>query len=127
MTLHEIRQAREARLSELFKATGLFFAFSNKQFEENKTPLKEGEKYAVFGGGGYFPASNKQKMTDGLEEIEKWHRSEIDAAGLQDEEILYELHNHECFYTGDIEDVVELFEGRYSRERIVGVFRNKAS
>ena len=51
-SLHDIRGEREKRMSELFERTGVFFAFSNEQFEENRTPLAEGEKYVALGGGG---------------------------------------------------------------------------
>ena len=51
----EIRQVAEVKRTELYTNCGLFFAFSNEQFTENKTPLKEGEKYVSIGAGGYLP------------------------------------------------------------------------
>ena len=126
-SLGEIRKEREDRVSALLKECGVFFAFSNQQFEENKTPVAEGEKYCSVGGGGYMPSSNKQKFRDGFDAMNKWYEAAVDEANLQDEEILYELHNHECFYTGDPGDVIEMFEGRYEKERIIRVFYSKAS
>ena len=48
-TLIEIKKEYEEKRTEFFKDCGLFWAFSNKQFFENKTPLQEGEKYVSIG------------------------------------------------------------------------------
>jgi hypothetical protein len=121
-TVSELKEEREKRNSELFKKVGLFFAFSNSQFEENKTPLKEGEKYVSIGGGGYMPKGNIEIFENGLKEIKNWYNGEINKNKAQDKEIIHELYNHECFYTGDVSDVVEMFKDRYSSKRIVNLF-----
>lgn len=120
--LNEIRKLREERMSALFRKTGVFFAFSDKQFEENKTPIAEGETYTRLGGGGFLPTKNTADFHMGFSTLNAQYDSEITDAGLEDAEIAYELANHECWYTGDIEDVVEMFEGRYDRERIRAVY-----
>lgn len=117
-SLGELRQEQENKISELNKKVGLFWAFSNKQFDENKTPLKEGEKYVSIGGGGYMPKGNVEEFLKGHKDIDKWYKAEVKNNKAEEKEIIYELYNHECFYTGDITTVVELFEGRYSEEKI---------
>lgn len=126
-SLGQIRKEREDRMSALIKDTGVFFAFSNKQFEENKTPIAEGEKYASIGGGGYLPSKNKQAFRDGIDAIDAWYDAAVTESGFEDEEIVYELHNHECFYTGDPDPVIEMFEGRFDRERILKAFYSHVS
>jgi hypothetical protein len=121
-TVSELHTERENKNSELFKKVGLFFAFSNQQFDENKTPLKEGEKYVHIGAGGYLPKGNVDEFLNGMEEINKWYKGEIKNNKAEEKEITYELHNHECFYTGDITDVVEMFEGTYTEEQIQKVY-----
>ena len=121
-TVAELNQERQNKNSELFKNVGLFFAFSNEQFEKNKTPLKEGEKYVAIGAGGYLPKGNVEAFTKGLKEIEKWYKGEIKKNKAEEAEIAYELHNHECFYTNDITVVCELFEGTYTKEQILKVY-----
>ncbi|HEY5510605.1 MAG TPA: hypothetical protein VIK10_06215 [Prolixibacteraceae bacterium] len=121
----EIRKQAEEKRSELFKECRLFFAFSNSQFQENKTPLAEGEKYVSIGAGGYLPKSEVNNFSDGLSRIKKWESSEIKRAKLEETEILYELENHECFYTGEIEPVVELFAGKYTEAQIRKVYRGQ--
>jgi hypothetical protein len=120
--IQEIKKEREDRMSAALKNNSVFWAFSEKQFEENKTPLAEGEKYVSIGGGGYMPKGKVQSFLAETESINKWYEQAVTKAGFEDDEILYELYNHECYYTGDIQVVVDMFEGRYDRDRIARVF-----
>jgi len=36
--------------------------------------------------------------------------------------VLYELNNHECFYTGDIDDAMDVLGEDYSREYVREVY-----
>jgi hypothetical protein len=121
-SISELQNIRQSKNSELFEKVGLFFAFSNEQFAKNKTPLKEGDKYVSIGAGGYLPKSNIGDFRNGLKEIEKWYRGEIKQNKSEKDEIIYELYNHECFYTGDIATVVELFAGTYTEGQINEIF-----
>ena len=121
-TISELKNERENKNSELFDKVGLFFAFSNEQFQTNKTPLKEGEKYVSIGAGGYLPKGNVDAFLKGMEEIGKWYKGEVKSNKAEEKEIVYELHNHECFYTNDITDVVEMFAGTYTEEQITKIF-----
>lgn len=122
-TYQELKKQREEKSTKLFKECGVFWAFSKEQFEENKTELKEGEKYVSIGGGGYMPNSKAEALSDGLKEIGEWFNGEVINQGLEDSEILYELGNHECFYTGDIEQAMDALDNKYSRDRIISVYR----
>lgn len=57
-TLQEVQRAKQIAIDELFDNLGVFFAFSNQQFEESKTPLAEGDKYVQFANGSFVPKSN---------------------------------------------------------------------
>jgi hypothetical protein len=109
MDLHELKQQQEQANSILFKECGLFFAFSNEQFAENKTPLKEGEKYVSILGGGYVPKGNLDKLLNGLEANRKAYQKAVKANNLRLKQIAYEFANHECFYTGDWSVVADMF------------------
>jgi hypothetical protein len=39
----------------------------------------------------------------------------------------YRFTFHECYYIGDPGGVIEMFEGRYEKERILKVFYSNAS
>lgn len=129
MTYAQLKQERQAKYDELFRKVGLFWAFSNEQFDEGKKkhPVAEGCKYMSIGSGGYFPGQNRQIWIDGMDALNAWEKQankEIKESRAETEKaILYELNNHECFYTGDIDDVVDLFKGVYTIQQIRKVYR----
>ena len=61
----------EASNTEILKQNGAFFAFGNKQFEEQK---KDGIIYCSLGGGLICPKENATKI---LKEIEQVHKNGI--------------------------------------------------
>ena len=120
----KLRDLKEAKFSQLSKDCGLFWAFSNKQFDENKTPLKAGDKYVHIGGGGYLSKSNADKLMKGIDELNAWYKREMEKENLVEEEILYEINNHECYYTGDLTDVFDILP--YPKQQIIEVYhKNK--
>lgn len=123
-TITEIKKEQENKLSELFKACGVFFAFSNEQFAENKTALKEGDKYASLGSGGYLPKSNVTAYIEGSVHLKKWYKATIKANRARKDLILYELNNHEAYYTNDIEDTVSSLGEDYTYQEVLTVFNS---
>ena len=125
-TIQEIKTEREAKQTELFNLCGLFFAFSNEQFTENKTPLKEGEKYVSIGAGGYLPKGNLDTFLNGMEAQRKWYAAEVKAnKGARRANIAYELANHESYYTGSIEDAISALGTGYTRKEVAKVFNQE--
>lgn len=118
----EIKKEKEKMTTELFDKCGVFFAFSNEQFAENKTPLKEGEKYISIGAGGYMPKGNIDAFQEGMKAINQFGKKKVKDKNLAETEILYELNNHECFYTSDYSDVVDMFKGTYTEKQIRDVY-----
>jgi len=113
----------EAAQTQLFKETGAFFAFSNKQFLEGKA---EGKNYVNLGAGMFCIKGNEIKLSEGLESIYK-------AAIKQDLEengklaiIKRELANHEVCITWDITDTAAALEGYgFTNDEIYQVFRQE--
>ncbi len=121
MKYADIEKEAEQKRTALMTQCGLFWAFSNEQFTQNKTPLEPGEKYVSIGAGGYLPKGKLDAFLDGMKEISKWKKTEIKKKKeLKHEHILYELNNHECFYTGDIQDAVDALP--YSRAEVMDVY-----
>lgn len=120
MTIQEIKQQQSERMSKILKDNNIFFAFSNKQFEENKTPLKDGEKYASLFGGGFIPSSNLEAYKKQTNDLNEWFFNSIKENNLIESHILYELQNHEAFYTYDIEEAFNSLP--YSKEEVQKVF-----
>ena len=109
MNLHELRKQKENANTKLFNECGVFWAFSTEQFNESKTPLKDGEKYVFIGHGGYLPKGNLEALKIGLKENEKAYKQALKSNNLRLKEIAYEFANYECFYTGDWTVVADMF------------------
>jgi len=121
-TITEIKAEKEAKFNEIIKSVGMFFAFSNQQFNENKTPLKEGEKYVSLGAGAYMPKGNVDLWVNESKAINKWYKEEVKANKARKANIVYELNNHEAFYTGELEETLEALGEDYTREEVREVY-----
>jgi hypothetical protein len=125
MTLHEIKAEAEERRNRLLKECGVFFAFSNEQFQENKTPLQEGEKYVSMCMGGYIPRNMVPKFNEGWKAIDKWYKNAVKENKLRRQNIIYELGNHEAWYTFDIESTLDALGPDYTREEVSKIFNEE--
>lgn len=123
MNLQEIKKTEEEMVSKLLNDCCVFFAFSNEQFQTNKTPLEEGEKYVSIGAGGYLPKSKLQLFNESFSNITKWKKNEIKNNKLRKDHILYELNNHEAFYTGELEDTLDALGSDYTLEEVRDVYK----
>lgn len=88
----------KTKQSALFKKTGSFFAFGDKQLKEQAV---KGVKYASMGAGLICPKANAKELKNGIDKI--WDdaiKQDLEENG-KDGIILRGLFNHECFYTGD--------------------------
>ncbi len=125
MKYQQIKQKRSDDTNALFTTLGVFWAFSNEQFKEglSKTTLLPGEKLADIGAGGYMPRHNYDALVQGMKAIEKTFKQAIKDAKARTEHILYELNNHECFYTGNIESACEALGDDYKTSEVAEVYK----
>ena len=130
-TYHQIKKEHEDKYNKIMEDAGVFWAFSTEQFKKGIEKIKasghllEGEKVTRIPAGGFCPSKNINKMLEDLQEADKIQRKELREAKEQKESaILYELNNYECFYAGNnIETVADLFEGVYTKQDILKVYR----
>jgi hypothetical protein len=117
MSLTQIVQSAQ---TECFNNHGVFFAFSNEQLDQQK---KEGVIYVSLGGGLICPKANvKAFVNDHANIISNGIKTDIEKNG-KDAIIRRELDNHECFYTGDVEDCIDALDGYgFTREDIIAVY-----
>lgn len=95
--------------SKLFERLGVFFAFSKAQLEEQRVA---GVEYVtVLGSGDCVPKEHAKEFAAELTRIHKEGRERKLAEMGIDKIIEYELSNHECFYTGEIDDALDALEG----------------
>lgn len=124
-TLREIKKQQQDKHTVLFNQCGLFWAFSNEQFAESKTPLQNGDKYVSIGAGGYLPKSKVDAFSAGMKEITAWFKQQVADNKLRRQQIVYELGNHEAWYTGDIEDTMVALGPDYTAEEVWKVFNEE--
>lgn len=98
----------EAAQTELFKTTGAFFAFSQKQFDEG---MKEGVEYVALGCGIICPKENVEALEAGLQSTRETGIAQDLAENGKQAIIARELHNYEAFYTGDISEACGALSG----------------
>lgn len=90
--------------SQLLDECGAFFAFSNKQFDEQK---QNGITYISMGAGLLCNEEHVTKLITGMDEILNRAVRQDLAENGQNAIIERELYNYECIYTGDISPCVD--------------------
>ena len=93
----------EEKQTDLFNRTGTIFAFSQKQFEEQR---KDVIKYVNMGQGMLTEKPFVEEVINGLDKIYKDSIKQDLKENGKDKIILRELENHEAFYVGNIEDTI---------------------
>lgn len=113
---------------EKYFSENVTFAFSNKQLQEAMEKLgakDKSELTSIFGMGDVCLKTKAKEILHFVlnreEENKKWLLSL--SREEQDVIIEYELYNHECDYTWDIEPVVDLFKDVFIYNDIMFVFR----
>ena len=101
----------QERMTEVFNKYGVFFAFSDEQFLRQRV---EGVEYTTFGAGSVVPVKNYDAFMEEFNQLDDEHTKFNLENFTKEELILDELRNHECFYTWEIDEVVELMESKYN-------------
>ena len=105
-----------------FDKQGVFFAFSNDQFNDKKV---EGVEYVSLGAGTICPKDNAEDFLKEHSDVVKAGQSQDIAENGKDGVILRELCNHECFYTTDYTGCFDALEGYedITKEDIIRVYK----
>jgi hypothetical protein len=110
--------------TECFEKNNVFFAFSEKQFNEGK---KEGIKYASFSGGLIIDRTKvKSFLSEHAEIVKNGIAQDIEENGKEGV-IIRELANHEASYTGNTESTEEMLtDYPITQKEILEVFKTEA-
>ncbi len=121
--MKNIDQYIQNKQTEMFNQFGAIFAFSQKQFDEQK---KENVIYVNIGLGLLCPKENAKKCIESINEISK-EKVSLDLKYNSKESIIKrELYNREAFYTGELDDTIEaLCEYPFTKEEIYKVFKEE--
>ena len=122
--------------NKLITECDVFFAFSQSQLKEGIDKLKLSGKYNItaedklkltdIGAGGFIPSVNVEKYIQGNKDINKEYKRMKKDEKARKEYILYELHNHEVFYTGNINTFCEDYMNDIPKEQIINVYKSHA-
>lgn len=107
------REIYSSRYNEELNKTGIFFAFTKQQFEENKIPKDKTEGFISCGVGMYIHKSNKSNLDNFFNITEKELQKDFLSKTTIEEMIQYELINHECYYTQEPLEILDLIKGYY--------------
>jgi hypothetical protein len=94
----------EQAQTEAFSKAGAFFAFGDEQYKEK---AKDGIKYVSMGMGLICPESTAKTLHQALDKIYIDGIKQDQTENTKEDIILRELKNHECFYTWEIDVVIE--------------------
>lgn len=112
------KEEYENKYNEELHKTGVFWAFGNQQFDENKTHKEaSNNEYRSIGFGGYIHESNLEKYRNFHNKIVPKLKKEFTDKINIDDLIEYELENHECYYTGDWQEIIDIIENYYTKKR----------
>jgi hypothetical protein len=121
-SIGQLKKEHQDKVTKFMDGCGIFFAFSNEQFVKNRTPLAEGEVYVALGAGAYIVKSKVSAYQSGMKQLTAEYKKEVTDNKLRKANILHELNNHECFYTGDVEDALDALGSDYTLEEVMEVF-----
>lgn len=89
----------------------MFFAFSNKQFEEGMKKLglnsSETDKIYSLNGGGYYKKTDAEKLHNMFARHDEEMKKEMSNSEFVYDMFDYELGNHEYTYTYDITQTID--------------------
>ncbi len=95
-------------MTAVYDKYGVFFAFSDKQYNDKAV---DGVEYVSGGAGMVVPKEHATAVNTELNAAIDTHQAwKLETMGMN-KIILDELHNHEAFYTYEIDDTVDALDG----------------
>jgi len=95
------RTELDEQITKIMHDKGAFFAFGDKQFNEQKV---DGVQYISLHSGMIVPKDNAEDVVSEIKLASAAHTERVLAQYSPEELIDYELGNHECHISGDIDD-----------------------
>jgi hypothetical protein len=111
----------EEEITKAMRKAGAFWAFSDKQFNEQK---REGVEYSHISCGLICPKGKGKELIEDLDRaIGNGRKQDIEENGIE-KIIRRELANHEATYTGDITSTEQALKGyNIPKEDIIKVYK----
>ena len=128
MKYNSLNKIKENKITKMSDDLGLFWAFSNEQFNkqikkltDNKMLVK-GDKITDIGAGGYIPSKNVTEFKKQMADINSWYKLEL--KNVKAEKVIeYELNNYESYYIGDTTEALEVLKEKgYTEAQVMAVY-----
>ena len=131
-TYQDIKTKHSNAYNNAIEKNHVFFAFNQEQLKEGINKLKrkdknfiKGDKLVKIFGGGLLPQKNLDNFIKEIKEANTNNKKALKELREEKKEaILYELINHECFYTTELEPVIDFFKGIYTAKVILKVYND---
>lgn len=123
--LQDIQKKYSDGTSKLADDCEMFFAFTDKQFDDGLAKVRADNKerrLIKLGAGCFIPADKIDRYNDGIQDLKDTFANTLSHHNLHDDYIAYQLANHEAFYTYEIEDAWGAMIVPYTREKVLEVF-----
>jgi len=125
-TYQEIKSTYEKTANQLITDYDVFFAFSDEQLEKGmaKIGIKNQTELTSIGMGGFIPKTKVDTYLRATDEAYNSYKKELkQAKEVKEQAILYELNNHECFYSEELDPVIDFFKDIYTKKEIIAVYK----
>lgn len=114
MTFRDAYKEYEDKTNKALKDTGIFYAFSEEQFNSNKTYKNASDtEYLSIFGGAYIHKKDKDKLDNYFEVVSPQLKNELISKIDIKDLIEYELSNYECYYTGNYTEILDIIKQFY--------------
>lgn len=121
-----IRDDHQKTIDSLLEKHKIFFAFNTSQLEEGmkKVGAKEKSELTSLGMGMIALKTEADQFMEAMGLASDQYKKDLkEVKEAKESAIYYELNNHECFYSGNIDPVVEMFEDIYTVAEIKAVYK----
>jgi len=122
-----LERYKENYFEQEFFRENVAFAFSQKQLQEAMQRLgakNKDELTSIFGAGDICLKKKAMEIAEWSIQQKQQRTQWLQSLTQEEQEVIieYELYNHECTYTWDIDPVVDLLENVFGYNQIMLVF-----
>lgn len=109
-SIAQIKKEHQEQHAAMLKSLGIFFAFDEEQFQEQK---QDGVEYCGTDYGMIIPKHKMEEYKTKSREIsDKYNKEIVQLFGL-DKFIADTLENQEAYYSGDLDEALEIVQATF--------------
>lgn len=110
-SIAQFKKEHQEQHAAMLKSLGIFFAFDEEQFQEQK---QDGVEYCCTDYGMIIPKHKMEEYKSKSREISDKYNKEIAQLFGLDKFIADTLENQETYYSGDLEEALEIVQNTFT-------------